>query len=308
MSLLMNDKKLNELLKKIPAFADATNISALHGGLTNSNYRVDTKTNSYVMRISDNSTSLLGIDRENEEINTEKAWQAGVGAEVIYSLPEENILVISWIEGKTLHAENIRERSEFLPKIANALRTLHSGPKFHRDFYFPSVRKKYLEIVLANNYFLPDEYLQMEILIKELESILESNPEQSVPCNNDLLAENFMDDGEKIWIIDYEYSGQNEASFEIGNMASEIFLNDEQLTILCNTYWQKHLPGKIYRAMAWSIIARFGWVMWASIQEGVSQINFDFRTWGLKKWNSVLPELKGDRYKEIAENLKKYTW
>ena len=148
----------------------------------------------------------------------------------------------------------------------------------------------------------------MEILIKELESILESNPEQSVPCNNDLLAENFMDDGEKIWIIDYEYSGQNEASFEIGNMASEIFLNDEQLTILCNTYWQKHLPGKIYRAMAWSIIARFGWVMWSSIQEGVSQINFDFRTWGLKKWNSVLPELKGDHYKEIAENLKKYTW
>jgi thiamine kinase-like enzyme len=116
-----------------------------------------------------------------------------------------------------------------------------------------------------------------------------------------------MDDGEKIWIIDYEYSGQNEASFEIGNMASEIFLNDEQLTILCDAYWQKNLPEKIYRAMAWSIIARFGWVMWASIQEGVSRINFDFRTWGSKKWNSVLPELKGDRYKEITENLKKYT-
>jgi thiamine kinase-like enzyme len=306
MSLLIDDKKLNELLKKIPAFADATNISILNGGLTNSNYRVDTKTNSYVMRVSDNSTSLLGIDRENEKINTERAWQAGVGAEVIYSLPKENVLIINWIEAKTLHAENIHERPEFLPRIANALRTLHAGPKFHRDFYFPFVRKKYLEIVLANNYFLPDEYLQMEILIKELESILGSSPEQLVPCNNDLLAENFMDDGEKIWIIDYEYSGQNEASFEIGNMASEIFLNDEQLTILCDAYWQKHLPEKIYRAMAWSVIARFGWVMWASIQEGVSQINFDFRTWGSKKWNSVLTELKGDRYKEITENLKKY--
>lgn len=307
MTLSINDKKLTELLKKIPAFADAANISVLHGGLTNSNYRVDTKTNSYVMRISDNSTSLLGIDRENERLNTERAWKAGVGAEVIYSLPKENVLVISWIEAKTLHAENIHEQSELLPRIANALRTLHNGPKFYRDFYFPSVRKKYLEIVLTNNYFLPDEYLQMEILIKELESILESKPELLVPCNNDLLAENFMDDEEKIWIIDYEYSGQNEASFEIGNMASETFLNDEQLTILCNAYWQKHLPEKIYRAMAWSIIARFGWVMWASIQEGVSRINFDFRTWGLKKWNSVLPELKGDRYKEITENLKKYT-
>jgi thiamine kinase-like enzyme len=306
MHLLSHNSKLNDLIKKIPAFADVTNISILDGGLTNSNYRVDTKTKSYVMRISDNSTSLLGIARENEKINAERAWQAGVGAEVIHSLPEESVLVISWIEAKTLHAENIHEQPELLPKIANALRKLHAGPKFHRNFYFPSVRKKYLEIVLANNYFLPDEYLQLEILIKELESILESDPEQLVPCNNDLLAENFMDDGEKIWIIDYEYSGQNEASFEIGNMASEIFLSDEQLTILCDSYWQKHLREKIYRAMAWSIIARFGWVMWASIQECVSQINFDFRTWGSKKWNSVLPELKGDRYKEITENLKKY--
>jgi thiamine kinase-like enzyme len=306
MSSLMNDTRLHELLKKIPAFADATNISVLHGGLTNSNYRVDTKTNSYVMRISDRSTSLLGIDRKNEKINTQRAGQAGVGAQVIHSLPQENVLVITWIEAKTLHTQNIHERSELLPRIASALRKLHAGPKFYRDFYFPSVRKKYLEIVLANNYFLPDEYLQMEILIKELESILGSYPEQLVPCNNDLLAENFMDDGEKIWIIDYEYSGQNEASFEIGNMSSEIFLNDEQLTILCDAYWQKHLPEKIYRAMAWSVIARFGWVMWASIQEGVSKINFDFRTWGLKKWNSILPELKGDRYEEISENLKKY--
>jgi thiamine kinase-like enzyme len=306
MSSLMHDKRLSGLLKKIPVFADATNISVLTGGLTNSNYRVDTQTNSYVMRMSDHSAPMLGIDRDNERINTQRAWLAGVGAELIYSLPEENVLVIRWIEAKTLHAELILEQPELLVKIAHSLRKLHTGPIFHRGFYFPFVRKKYLETVLTNNYFLPDEYLQMEILIKELEAILALNPEELVPCNNDLLAENFMDDGEKIWIIDYEYSGQNEPSFEIGNLASEIFMNDEQLTIFCDAYWQKHIPGKICRAMAWSIIARFGWVMWASIQEGVSQINFDFRTWGLKKWDAVLTELKGARYQEITENLKKH--
>jgi len=134
--------------------------------------------------------------------------------------------------------------------------------------------------------------------------MIEENPENPVPCNNDLLAENFMDDGKKIWIIDYEYSGQNEASFDIGNLAGEIFLNEEETTILCDAYWQKHLPSKIARAKAWSMIARFGWVMWASIQEAVSPIDFDFRTWGLKKWNSVLPELQGEHYNEILEILK----
>jgi thiamine kinase-like enzyme len=191
--------------------------------------------------------------------------------------------------------------------MAKALRTLHRGPEFHRSFYFPTVRKKYLEIVLANNYYLPEEYLPVELLINQLETILASSPEELVPCNNDLLAENFMDDGEKIWIIDYEYSGQNEASFEIGNMSAEIFLSEEALTVLCDAYWQSHFPEKICRSRAWSIIARFGWVAWASIQEGVSKVNFDFRTWGLKKWNTVLPELEGNRFRQLVEDLKKYT-
>src|SRR4029077_6699476 len=129
---------------------------------------------------------------------------------------------------------------------------------FQGEFYFPSIRKKYLQTVLENNYFLPDQYLDIEPKILVLEKIISESAEEHVPCNNDLLAENFMDDGEKIWIIDYEYSGQNEASFELGNLASETGLNDEQLTILCDAYWQKHIPSKIFRAMAWSMIARFG--------------------------------------------------
>lgn len=302
-----HEATLQELIKKIPVFAEVTRISELPGGLTNSNYRVDTKNQSYVLRLSDDATSLLGIDRQNERINTRIAGQAGIGAAVICSLPDENILVTGWIDAKTLHAEDIHQRPFLLPRMAAALRALHALPAFHQDFYFPSVRKKYLEMVVNHHYFLPDEYLHLEKRIEELEGMLASGPEPPVPCNNDLLAENFMDDGEKIWIIDYEYSGQNEPSFDIGNMAAEIFLNDEQLRVFCDAYWQKHLPGKIYRAMAWSVIARFGWVMWASVQEAISAIDFDFRTWGLKKWNSVLPELQGDRFGEIAENLKKYS-
>ena len=165
------------------------------------------------------------------------------------------------------------------------------------------MRHRYLKQVLDKGYFLPDDYLHFEPLINDLEKALALTPEELVPCNNDLLAENFMDDGKKIWIIDFEYSGQNEASFEIGNLASESFLSDEKLTILCNTYWGKHIPSKIMRAMAWSMIARFGWVLWASIQEANSPIDFDFRSWGMTKWNSVLPELQGSRYQKILENL-----
>ena len=304
MTFSIQDARLKELVSRIPVFENFSYIIPLGGGLTNMNYRVDTPSGIYVMRVSDSKSGILGINRENERINTMKAHEAGVGAAVIDSLLNENVLVISWIDAKTLHAEDIHTQPQLLSQIATSLRKLHSGPAFQGEFYFPVIRKKYLHIVLENSYFIPDQYMELEKQILDLEKMIEENPENPVPCNNDLLAENFMDDGKKIWIIDYEYSGQNEASFDIGNLAGEIFLNEEETTILCDAYWQKHLPLKIARAKAWSMIARFGWVMWASIQEAVSPIDFDFRTWGLKKWNSVLPELQGEHYNEVLEILK----
>src|SRR5258706_1473328 len=305
MTSLIHDSKLDALRARIPVLAGATRITPL-GGLTNVNYRVDTPEGTYVMRVSQKKvTSLLSINRENERVNTERAYRAGVGAALVDSLPTENVLVIRWIEAGTLHASDLRSRPDLLPRIATSLKTLHSGPPFQWVFHFPSVRCAYLKTVVDAGYFLPDHYLEIEPLVQRLEEVLASTPEELVPCNNDLLAENFMDDGEKIWIIDFEYSGQNEPSFEIGNLASESFLNEEQLTRLCDAYWQTHVPSKIDRAIAWSMIARFGWVLWASIQEAISPINFDFRSWGMVKWNSVVPELRGSRYQQVFENLKR---
>lgn len=306
MNPVMTESRVSELLKQIPVLAEATQVTAL-GGLTNRNYRIDTLTNRYVLRVSNVETALLGISRYNERVNTERAHHAGVGAAIVYAIPAENVLLMSWIEARTLHAELLRNEADLLPRIAASLKTLHTGPEFEGEFYFPAVRKKYLATVQNAGYFLPDNYLQVEPLVLEIEKALASSSEALVPCNNDLLAENFMDDGKKIWIIDFEYAGQNEASFEIGNLASESFLTDEQLTRLCDAYWGRHAPSKIVRAQAWSMIARYGWVLWASIQEAISPIDFDFRSWGMKKWNSVLPELLGSRYQNILESLKQDT-
>src|SRR5882724_3042876 len=128
MTRLIHDARLSALIKKIPALANATDITALGGGLTNMNYRVDTPTGIYVMRVSDTATNLLGINRENERINTSRAHDAGVGAAVVDSLPNENVLVINWINAKTLHATDMKSNPELLYRMAASLRVLHSGP------------------------------------------------------------------------------------------------------------------------------------------------------------------------------------
>jgi thiamine kinase-like enzyme len=305
MSALLNDPRLTALIAQLPVLSNITSIAVLGGGLTNKNYRIDTKTGSSVMRVSDTTPGLLGINRLHEKINTQRAHEAGIGPAVIDSLLNEGVLLISWIDATTLHPSDMQGNASLLKRMAASLQMLHSASSFEGVFHFPSLRKKYLHTVLENKYFIPEQYLQMEALITALEEAIAANPEPLVSCNNDLLAENFMDDGNKIWIIDYEYSGMNEASFEMGNLASESALSEEDLTILCEAYWQQHLPVKVARALAWSMIARFGWVMWASIQSVVSTIDFDFKTWGLKKWNTVLPELMSDKYYSVLNTIKK---
>ena len=115
----------------------------------------------------------------------------------------------------------------------------------------------------------------------------------TVPCNNDLLAENFIDAGEQLWLIDYEYSGNNEASFELGNIWSESGLSLAQLEELVDAYWRGAAPAKVARARLWGLMSKYGWTLWASIQDGVSTIDFDFWSWGMEKYERAVAEFDG---------------
>lgn len=256
-------------------------VTDLGGGLTNTNLRVTTDEGDYVVRVSANTTGLLGIDRQAEHANSVRAFQAGVGAEVVDFLPEQNILVLRFLRGRTLSAQDVNPRTE---RIAAALRSLHAGPAFVSDFDMRAIRRRYLDVVLEEGFRIPGDYVELAATYERLENALGQKPEARVPCNNDLLAANFIDDGEKIWIIDYEYAGQNEASFELGNLASENGLDESHTAALTKAYWGREDDALVARALAWALLARYGWTLWAAIQASVSDIDFDFWSWGMAKY------------------------
>ena len=102
-----------------------------------------------------------------------------------------------------------------------------------------------------------------------------------MPCNNDLLAANFIDDGERVWLIDYEYSGNNDACFELGNTATECDFTPEQTEAWTEAYFgtpdaAPTWPGCGCRRCA----AQYGWSLWGFIQAATSPIDFDFHGWG----------------------------
>lgn len=293
---------LDDVLEAVPELRGPRTVSELSGGLTNTNYKVVTDEGSFVVRIAGRGTELLGIDRANEAHNTVAAAESGVGARVIATLPEHEALVIEFIEGTRLHADDLRA-GDRLPQVAAACKRLHAGRPFLLEFDMFDLQRRYLATVRERGFRLPDRYLEFEPRIRAMEEAMRVHPEQRVPCNNDLLAENFIDTGDGLRLIDYEYSGNNEPSFELGNSWSESRLTDEQLEELIAAYYGEPYPDKIARARLWGVIAKYGWMLWASIQEGVSTIEFDYWSWGLEKYERAAEELDGPLFEQLLLDL-----
>lgn len=273
-------------------------IRPLLGGLTNRNYKVTTPAGCFVARISPKDTSALAIDREQEYRNSVIAARAGVGAEVVGYAPNHRLLVVRFIEGRTFTDASFSAPGT-LHRVAEACRQLHDGAPFVNDFNMFDVQRRYLSIVQANGYRLPDGYLAFAPLVERVRTALEIHPSEVVPCNNDLLAGNFIDDGAKIWLIDYEYSGNNDACFELGNIWSECHLSNEQLEELITAYFGRPMRSKVARAKLQGLMSKYGWTLWASIQQAMSPIEFDFWSWGMEKYESAIRMFRGSDFERL---------
>ena len=289
------EQEFGERFNKIALLKARTSIKELSGGLTNRNFLIETPADKYVARVSSNSSDFLSIDRGSEFINTTIAGKGGVGAEVLDYIPGEGLLLISYISGKTYGAEDVAAN---LPRIASSLRNLHALEPFDHEFNMFNTQSNYLKIVKEQGFRVPDGYVDFEPMVAQIKKAFEVLFEGLVPCNNDLLPGNFIDDGEKIWLIDYEYSGNNDACFEIGNVWAEAFQPIEALEELVTAYYGAHRPDKVARAWLWALMAKYGWTLWASIQDSVSEIEFDFWEWGMSKYDLARSEFTSEYFKK----------
>ena len=275
-------------------------VSELPGGLTNANHRVTTPGGSYVVRRWSDDTGLLAIDRDNEYENSVRAAEVGVGARVVAYLPEHNTMVLEWIEGATMSAAQLR-RGELLGEVAAACRRLHGARRFRDDFDMFEIQPRYLQIVRERGFRLPERYEEFAPHVAAIREAFAARDEGTVPCNNDLLAENFMLTPTGIRLIDYEYSGNNDPCFELGNIWSESNLSLAQLEELVSAYYGRASRHKLARARLWGLVSKYGWTLWASIQDGVSQIDFDFWAWGMEKYDRAVAEFDAPGFEGLLD-------
>jgi thiamine kinase-like enzyme len=296
---------IDDILPRVEQLAGGDRVvTELPGGLTNTNYKVEVRGHSYVVRVSSKDSGLLAIDRDNEYENSLAAAEEGVGAGVVAYLPELNALVLEFIEGTTMSAEDLR-RGDRLREVALACRELHGCRRFRDDFNMFRTQERYVQIVHERGLRLPDGYLDFAPQLPVIERAMAARDEGLVPCNNDLLAENFIWTGDRFRLIDYEYSGNNDAMFELGNVWSESNLSLAQLDELVAHYYGRPLVNKVARARLWGLVSKYGWTLWASIQDGVSTLEFDFWGWGMEKYERAVEEFEGPDFDRLCEDVRR---
>ena len=265
-------------------------IHHLSGGLTNTNYKVVVDDTPYFIRVPGKDTELLAIDRNNEHHSAKAAAQAGVGPKVLYHFPEYHVMVLEFLQGATMSKESLNAPG--MPKrMADSIKRLHAGERLLLDFNMFRLTEYYLKICKERDIRIPDGYTERMETVTLIEKAMSVKPLATVPCNNDLLAENYIDDGKQLWLIDFEYSGNNDPTFELGNTCQEMQFSDEKIMEVCEAYFGEASADKIARMKLNMIMSDVGWGLWAAIQANISTIEFDFWGWAIERWGRAVEKM-----------------
>jgi thiamine kinase-like enzyme len=277
-------------------------VSPLTGGLTNQNFLVEANGAKYVVRLPGRSTELLAIDRANEVANAKAAAEAGVGPHVLEVLPDLDVMVLAFVPGVTMSGETLRSH-EMARRMAKSIRGLHSGPRFLRDFDMFRLVEYYVGVAEKHGVRVPDSYHGRLDTVAEVERAMRVRPLASVPCHNDLMAENYIDDGERLWIVDYEYSGNNDPTFELANTAQECEFDDALRETLCEAYFGTATEALLARMELNALMSDMGWTLWAAIQTTISDIDYDFWAWALERFGRAAAIMDSPRFPMLLEDV-----
>jgi thiamine kinase-like enzyme len=302
----LHEPAIDALLDRVPSLAARPrSVQELPGGLTNRNFKVITPDGAFVARVVSSGSELLAIDREREFRNSVTAAATGVGAPVIEYRPAEGVLVIGYIEGRTLTNSDVAEPGT-LRRIAAACRRLHGGGRFGNDFDMFDIQRRYGSVARSRGFRIPDGYSALMPQFEAARRALAVRGEGTVPCNNDLLAANIIDDGNQIWLIDYEYSGNNDACFELGNIWAECDLSVDDLAELIAAYYGRPLRSKIARARLLGLAGMYGWTLWGAIQAAASPIDYDFWSWAMERFEGAAAGFTAPDFPELLQDVQRF--
>ena len=270
----------------------------LDGGITNRNYKARFGEKDYVVRVPGKDTNLLEIDRYAELAASQLAADAGVAPKVAAMLEDPPCLVAEFLGARTMEATELRTPS-FLVDVAADLRRIHGATEsLPSRFSAFRIVETYAETGAERGATIPHEYDQAHQNAREIEAALSDHREHlPVPCHNDLLAANFMHDGERLWIVDWEYAGMGDRFFDLGNFAVNNELTaDDEFALLTAYFDEPPMARRLAALGLMRFMSDFREAMWGVVQSAVSELDFDFTGYASKHFDRLREQAADPRF------------
>jgi len=258
-------------------------VTALSGGITNHNFRVDVDGASYVLRLGGADTHLLGIDRQVERGANARAAEVGVGPAVERFVEPEGWLVTRFIDGRPIALEEMREPRN-IRRVALALRRFHDAEAIAGRFDAHAVVEEYAREAAERGVEIPDAYAAAHETSERIRAT--RGPQALVPCHNDLLNANFLDDG-SIRIVDWEYAGMGDRFFDLANLSVNHEFGADEDRALLETYFGEVAESALRDQRQMKFMSDFREAMWGVLQSGISELDFDFNGYADKHFKRM---------------------
>jgi thiamine kinase-like enzyme len=248
----------------------------LGGGITNTNFIVDDRGERFVVRIGDD-IPIHGVMRFNEIAAARAAHAAGISPEIVYSA--DGVFVMRFIEGQTFTEQEVREQQN-LERIMPLIQACHNEiPKHFQGpalvFWPFHVCRSYILTAREGNSRMIDLLPRFLDISEELEKTV--GEIKLVFGHNDLLAANFIDDGKRLWLLDWDYAGYNAALFDLANLSSNNELSPEQEDWILETYYQQPVTDRLRRRLAaMKCVSLLRETLWSIVSEIHSTLDFDY--------------------------------
>jgi thiamine kinase-like enzyme len=297
--------ELVQAMQKVPELAGRQlTLTPLSGGITNRNFRVDAAETAdrWVIRLAGNDTHLLGISRAAEHAATVAAAGVGVGPEVTAFIRPEGYLVTRFIVGSPV-SDTAVHRPETLRRVADSLRRIHDGPAIPGLFVPLRIADAYRALAIARGVPIPPEYELAAAIGRRIELAFLSNPIELRPCHNDLLNANFIDDGTRIRIIDWEYAGMGDPFFDLGNFSINHELSADEDELLLAAYDGEAQPARLARLTLMRVVSDFREAMWGVLQQGISSLDVDFVAYAASSFGRLLANASTPRFERALDQV-----
>ncbi len=235
--------------------------------------------------------------------NARICGEAGLSPKVVQGFPLQKVIILEFLLLALCSVESL-QRLSVQHRLIQTLKVLHGGASFWKEFDMFCLIEFYLETIKNRNLVHPVGYIEYRERIWEMGEALAPYRQALVPCHNDLVSENVMDDGNRVFLLDFDYSGNNDPCFDLGSISVEAGYDDTQVKELARAYYGQAGEKIIARIHLHGILADVGWSLWSVIQAQISDIEFDFKAYGLIRWNRAVQKMESSAFDTWLQDVR----